>query len=93
MSQSKARTTLKYFLQALSKLLFVVAGLFFFFGGRAIHEFAHVDRLLAEVLGIAIAVACGFGGYIAREAIENLDWEEANEEALKEQSESHAGQT
>ncbi len=91
MSRSETRAALKYSLNALSKLLWVAAFLFFFAGGRAIHDFANVDRIFAEVLGIAMAVACGFGGYLAKEAIENLDWEEANEKALKEQSASHAG--
>jgi len=53
--------------------------MFFLFGGRAIHEFAGVERLQAEVIGIAIAVACGFGGFIAKKAIEDVEWEEANE--------------
>ncbi len=82
---------LRTLLHGLSKLLFAAAGLFFLFGGRAIHDFANIDRLLAEVLGMAIAVACGFGGYLAKEAIENLDWEDVNEEALKQHSESEAG--
>lgn len=87
MSPSGAKTTLKYFLQALSKLLFAVAGLSFFFGGRAIHEFGNVDRVLAEFLGITTAVVCGFGAYIATRKIEDIEWEKANQEALEEESE------
>ena len=64
MSKSGARTTLKYFLQALSKLLFLVGGCFFLFGGCAIHEFWNVERVLAEVLGLGLAAALFFSGYI-----------------------------
>ena len=92
MSPSKAKTTLKYFLLGLSKGLFFVAVISFLFGGRAIHEFAGVERVLSEVIGIAIAVACGFGGVIAKRGIEDIEWEEANEDAFREQSESRAEQ-
>jgi hypothetical protein len=91
MSNSGARTTLKHFLQALSKLLFLVGGCLFLFGGRAIHEFWNVERVLAEVLGLALAAALFFSGYMAKSAIEDLDWEEANKEAIKEESELHSG--
>lgn len=68
----------------LSTLLFVVAGISFFVGGRILHEARNVDRTLAEVLGIGFAVLCAFAGTMSRRAIEDLDWEEANEKALSE---------
>src|SRR5581483_12180407 len=38
--------------------MFVVAGGLFFFGGRAITELTKTERLLAEGLGIGLAVVC-----------------------------------
>ncbi len=35
-------------------------------------------------MGIGFAVVCFFLGYIAKSAIEDLDWEEANERAERE---------
>lgn len=48
----------------LSKTFLVAACVLFFFGGRAMEEFANVNRMLAEAVGIALAFACvgiGFG--------------------------------
>jgi hypothetical protein len=47
-------------LQVVSKGLFGVAGLLFLFGGRAIQEFRHIDRMVAEMegLGLCATVAC-----------------------------------
>jgi hypothetical protein len=48
----------------LSKTLLVIGAFSFFFGGRAIAEFTRMDRVSAEVVGIAFAfvfVALGFG--------------------------------
>ena len=45
------------FLIVFGKFLMGAGGFSFFFGGRALHEFAHVDRILDEVEGIAAAVA------------------------------------
>ena len=92
MSRSKARTTLKYSLKGLSHLLFLVGALFFLVGGRAIHEFGNVERMLAEVLGLATAAVLFFCGYMAKSAIEDLEWEEANEEANKEGFELQSGE-
>jgi hypothetical protein len=53
MSPHAIRSTLKHFLQGVSSTLFVIAGIAFFFGGRAIHEFGAIDRTLAEIIGSA----------------------------------------
>lgn len=43
-----------------------------------------IDRIFAEVIGIGFAVICFFFAYIAKQSIEDLDWEEANERAAEE---------
>ena len=43
-------------LKAVSQALFVLGGLMFFAGGRAISEFTKTERVLAEMLGIGLAV-------------------------------------
>jgi len=37
----------------------IVAGLSFWVGGRALHEFAKFDRLLGEMAGIVLALVLG----------------------------------
>ncbi len=59
---------MRVFLRGLGYVLFTVAGLLFFWGGRAISEFAKVDRLLAEIEGIALSAALGILGYFAENA-------------------------
>ena len=53
-----ARSMLKGLMAVVSKLLFAAGGLFFLFGGRAIHELANIERVLAEVEGLGLAVLC-----------------------------------
>lgn len=81
MPKSQIRTGMKYFLRSLSSFLAVIAGLLFFFGGRAIHEFGKVGRSLAEILGIGLAFACLIAIAISKHVIEDIEWKEANEEA------------
>ena len=81
MPKSQIRTELKHFLRGLSSPLAVIAGLSFLFGGRAIHEFGKVDRLLAEILGIGVAFACLIAIAISKHIIDDIEWKEANEEA------------
>jgi hypothetical protein len=88
MLRAKTRTALKYFLKVLSQSLFVIGGLSFFVGGLLIQEMTKIDRILAEFLGIGFALACLFVGLIAKSKIEDLDWEEENERALRETSAS-----
>jgi len=40
----------------ISWVLIAVGGMLFFIGGRALHELAGVDRLIAEIEGLAAAV-------------------------------------
>ena len=77
MPKSQIRTRMKYFLRGLSSSLAVIAGLSFLFGGRAIHEFGKVDRLLAEILGIGVAFACLIAIVIGQHVIEDIEWKEA----------------
>jgi NADH:ubiquinone oxidoreductase subunit 2 (subunit N) len=85
MSQHATRSTLKHFLQGASSVLIVIAGISFFFGGRAIHEFGAVDRSLAEIVGIGLAFLCLILGVVAKHKIEDIEWQEQNDEAEKEQ--------
>jgi hypothetical protein len=57
------RAPLKSLLNGVAWFFLVVAGIAFWVGGRAIHEFANTERMLAEMEGIGIAVL--FGGFAA----------------------------
>ena len=57
---------LRAILNGASQLLFGVAGLMFFFGGRALHDFVKVERILAEAEGMGLAVLFGVLGVAAR---------------------------
>lgn len=74
-----SKAALKHFLRGPSSVLGIVAGLSFFFGGRVIHEFGRVDRTLAEIMGIALAFLCLIGIAVAQHAIDDIEWQEANE--------------
>jgi hypothetical protein len=57
-------SALKQTISGISWVLTTAGGMSFFFGGRALHEFVGVERLLAEVEGLAAAavlVALGLG--------------------------------
>jgi hypothetical protein len=48
----------------ISGVLAAAGGILFFIGGRALHEFAGVDRVIAEIEGLAAAavlIALGVG--------------------------------
>ena len=85
MSKHATRSTLKHFLKGASSVLIVIAGISFFIGGRAIHEFGAVDRTLAEIIGIGLAFLCFILGVVAKYKIEDIEWQQQNEEAEKEQ--------
>jgi hypothetical protein len=70
---SATRPVLKAFLRAGSWLLLGIAGIAFWMGGRAISEFAKVDRILAEFLGLLVAVVTGIGGYLLKTSADDLD--------------------
>lgn len=58
----------KILLRSTASVLFVAAGLAFWVGGRAISEFAHVERIFAEFLGIVLAVVCAVIGFLLAKA-------------------------
>jgi hypothetical protein len=68
-----AQSVLKAFLRVVAWLLFVVAGLSFWVGGRAISEFGKVDRMLAEFFGLLVAGVAGLFGYILKEKADDFD--------------------
>ncbi len=59
---------MKSVLQALAWLFFVFGGLSFWVGGRAISEFAKIDRILAEILGLGLAGLCFALGMVLKNA-------------------------
>ena len=63
---SSTKSALKSLLRGVAWLLFMIAGLAFWVGGRAIHEFAKTERMLAEMVGIGLAVVCGGLGAVAK---------------------------
>ena len=67
------KSVLKAFLRVGSWLLLGIAGIAFWVGGRAISEFAKVDRILAEFLGLLIAVVTGIVGYVLKTSADDLD--------------------
>jgi hypothetical protein len=64
---------MKSLLNGVAWFFFVVAGSAFWFGGRAIHEFANTERVLAETEGIGIAVLFGGLGAIAKSFADHFD--------------------
>lgn len=68
---------MKPLLKGASQLLFVIAGSLFLVGGRAISEFTKTDRVLAEVLGIGLAVVFVVLGIVAKNAANDLDKEDS----------------
>jgi hypothetical protein len=66
------KSTQASLLQGLAWLLFAIAGLAFWIGGRALHDFAKTDRMLAEMEGIGIAVVCGVLGSLTKAAGDRL---------------------
>jgi hypothetical protein len=72
-------------LRGLTWVFLVMAGLAFWFGGRAISEFSKTERMLAEMEGIALAVSLGGLGAIAKAVADRLE-EDGSDISL---SESH----
>jgi hypothetical protein len=68
---------MKPLLKGASQLLFVIAGLLFLVGGRAISEFTKTDRVLAEFLGIGLAVVFLVLGIVAKNAAHDLNEEDS----------------
>jgi len=63
---------LKPFLIGLSNVLLFVAIALFLFGGIVIADLAHMDRLWAKFLGIALALVVGVPGFLAKDYVEHL---------------------
>jgi hypothetical protein len=59
MPESSGQPVLRATLRVLYQVLAGFAGLSFLFGGRLLAEFAHMDRLMGEAIGIGVAVVCG----------------------------------
>jgi hypothetical protein len=78
------KSALKSLLQGVSWLLFAIAGLSFWVGGRAISEFAKMDRLLSEVAGLGLAGVCGALGFVAKTTGERLAEAEEDEASSSE---------
>ena len=70
------RSFWKAFLHGLAWILFAIAGLAFWVGGRAISEFGEIDRILAEMSGLGIAFASGALGYILKTTADDLGVEQ-----------------
>ena len=66
--------------------MFAIGGLSFLFGDRACIALGKMDFILAEFLGIGFAVLCLGAGAIAHYKAEDLEWEEANEDANEKSS-------
>ena len=72
---SASRSFLKAFLHGFAWILFAIAGLAFWVGGRAISEFGKIDRILSEMLGLGIAAGTGALGYILKTTADDLNSE------------------
>jgi hypothetical protein len=63
----------KPLLKGTSQVLFTIAGLLFLVGGRAVSEFTKADRLLAECLGIGLAVVFLVLGFVVKNAADDVN--------------------
>ena len=70
---ASTRSTLKSFLQAVSWLLFAIAGVAFWIGGGIISAFTKTPRALGEMAGIFISLVCLGLGALAKSAGEEDD--------------------
>jgi drug/metabolite transporter (DMT)-like permease len=68
---------MKTLLRGISQVLFGIAGLLFFVGGRVISAFTKTDFWSAEMLGIGSAFVFGIFGMVAKNASDNLDDEDS----------------
>jgi hypothetical protein len=59
-------------LKGVAWLLFAIAALAFFVGGRVISQFGHADRILSEFIGLVIAGLSALAGVLVKTAGENL---------------------
>jgi hypothetical protein len=73
------KSTWKAFLRGVSGLLFGIAGIAFFFGGRAIRGFTKAGIVLSEMGGIFITLVCLGLGALAKSAGEEDVYEDEGE--------------
>ena len=69
---------MKALLTGTSQLLFVLAGLLFFVGGRVISALTKTDWLMGEMMAIAVAFVLVIFGVVAKNAADNFDDENAD---------------
>ena len=70
---SSTRSAVKYVLEGVAYGLFGIGGLSFWVGGQAISEFGKIDRLFAEMAGLALAGGCGILGFMVRTLGERIE--------------------
>ena len=58
-TSTPGRSLTAFLLKGLALFCGIVAGLSFWAGGRALHEFAKFDRMLGEMMGIVLALVLG----------------------------------
>ncbi len=75
---------MRQFLRGLSYVLGIGAGFSFIFGGVLIQALGNVEWLLAQMLGIGSAVLFLVGAGTCRYFIDDIEWQEANEQAAAE---------
>jgi hypothetical protein len=81
---ASVKSTVKILLRGVAWLLFAIAGLTFWFGGRAISEFAKTERMLAEMEGFGLAMMCGGLGVIVKTAADRLEVDEVEGASMSE---------
>ena len=55
----------------------MIAGLLFLMDGQIISEFAKTDQVLAEFIGIGLAVVFVILGFVAKTAVDDLNGEDS----------------
>jgi hypothetical protein len=72
MNASK-KSAARALLRGVSWILFAVAGGAFWVGGRAISEFGKIDRVVAEIEGLCLAIVSGALGLWAKSTADDFD--------------------
>ena len=67
------RTVTSSLLRGAAGFLGVAAGVSFFVGGRALHEFGKIDRTVGEMVGLVLAAALGLIAILLRGFAERLE--------------------
>lgn len=80
------KSALKFLLLGLAWLFFVAAAVAFWWGGRAISEFAKEERMIAEMEGIGLAAILGGLGAMAKIGAGRLEEGEIRDTSSLEQA-------